>query len=99
MYKRALVHLSMFPVVLGVAGMLLVAGVGGGDRAYRLCDHVALQNKTCADPGACINACAAKCRSYESCAQCCQGFGNDPNAYDTCIARCRDVWEPNSVPR
>jgi hypothetical protein len=73
---------------------LLVALAGGGDRITappKECTPIP-EDATCGNPKNCINACAARCDSYTSCAQCCQQFGNYPAAYQACLQHCRDVW-------
>jgi hypothetical protein len=71
---------------------LVVVGPMAAALAWVICDHHGLSGKDCNNPGQCVNACAAKCPSLQSCYQCCVGFAPDPNAYNACRSYCDDVW-------
>lgn len=64
---------------------------------FKHCDARGLQDKTCNDPGQCINACANKCtESYLSCKQCCAAFSVHGESYWSCMDLCFWTWNSST---
>jgi len=80
----------VIPVVV-VIGFLLLARVSGQgimSPAPHHCTPTELENKTCESPGYCINACAVRCSSKQTCYQCCAQFSGTPSAQAECQRQC-----------
>jgi len=63
----------------------------------RDCSGEDLTEKTCADPGDCLNACAYHCPGLTKCYQCCLHFAEDPAEYRKCRQYCDDVFNPGPI--
>lgn len=74
--------------------LAFVSGLQSSPPGLPPCGSTGLEGTSCSNPKNCPNACAAKCDSAQSCAQCCMGFAPNETDYANCLGYCDDVpWE------
>lgn len=58
---------------------------------HKHCNSEELQDKSCTNPGNCVNACAFWCTNAEHCAQCCTAFEAGTIGRTKCLADCDSI--------